>query len=97
MDSLLSLPHDKDRNGGSLRVSDRVLLLQRAQQVQVADVQNPVPSPCQSVCTMDASLGLCVGCLRSLAEIAEWSQATPERKRQIWLNIQTRVSVASGD
>ena len=32
-----------------------------------------LPSPCISVCQMDASDGVCVGCYRTRAEIATWS------------------------
>ena len=31
-----------------------------------------VPSPCISVCVMDPASGLCAGCYRTLAEIADW-------------------------
>ena len=31
-----------------------------------------VPSPCISVCQMDALDGMCVGCYRTRAEIAAW-------------------------
>jgi predicted Fe-S protein YdhL (DUF1289 family) len=31
-----------------------------------------VPSPCISVCRMDAATGLCEGCFRTLDEIAAW-------------------------
>jgi predicted Fe-S protein YdhL (DUF1289 family) len=32
-----------------------------------------IPSPCTGVCTLDET-GLCLGCHRSSAEIARWSQ-----------------------
>jgi len=32
-----------------------------------------VPSPCVSVCVMDAASGICAGCYRTLDEIAAWS------------------------
>ncbi len=53
---------------------------------------DPVPSPCVSICRMDPALGgdderaaggLCVGCLRTLDEIVEWGTASNERKRVI--------------
>ena len=31
-----------------------------------------VPSPCISVCQMDARDGICLGCYRTRAEIAAW-------------------------
>jgi uncharacterized protein len=32
----------------------------------------PIASPCIRVCTMDPATDLCVGCGRTLAEIARW-------------------------
>jgi len=42
-----------------------------------------MPSPCTSVCTMDAHAGACRGCGRTLGEIAEWGAAPPARQRAI--------------
>ena len=42
-----------------------------------------VASPCISVCTMDAVSGLCIGCLRTLDEIAAWSVLDAPTKRAI--------------
>jgi len=39
-----------------------------------------VPSPCRNVCQMDPVSGLCRGCGRTLQEIAEWLEMTPEQK-----------------
>ena len=39
-----------------------------------------VPSPCINVCQMDQQSGLCLGCRRTLQEIAEWLEMTPEEK-----------------
>ncbi|WP_447526076.1 DUF1289 domain-containing protein [Parasphingorhabdus sp. NYA22] len=41
-------------------------------------------SPCNDICTIDRPSGLCVGCGRSLSEIAEWGSASPGRKREIF-------------
>ena len=50
----------------------------------------PVPSPCISVCRMNAASGLCEGCLRTLDEIAAWSTLGEEAKREVWLLIDQR-------
>ncbi|MDD5030512.1 MAG: DUF1289 domain-containing protein [Rhodoferax sp.] len=50
-----------------------------------------LPSPCMSVCQMDAASGWCLGCLRTLPEIAAWGQADESSKRQIWSAIAARV------
>jgi uncharacterized protein len=43
----------------------------------------PVESPCIKVCVLDEVRGYCIGCGRSLGEIAAWSSATEEEKREI--------------
>jgi predicted Fe-S protein YdhL (DUF1289 family) len=43
----------------------------------------PVESPCNRVCVVDAQTGYCIGCGRTLEEIAEWGDATAARRRQI--------------
>lgn len=43
-----------------------------------------VPSPCVSICRMDAASGWCEGCLRTIDEIAAWSALDDMRKRAIW-------------
>jgi len=46
--------------------------------------EGPVPSPCTNVCTVDGRSGLCVGCFRTLDEIATWSVLDDEAKRAVW-------------
>jgi uncharacterized protein len=41
-----------------------------------------VPSPCINICRLNAQ-GLCIGCHRTLGEIAEWSQASDARRVEI--------------
>ncbi len=43
-----------------------------------------VPSPCIDVCRMGADSGLCEGCLRTLDEIAAWSQLSDAAKSEVW-------------
>jgi prolyl-tRNA editing enzyme YbaK/EbsC (Cys-tRNA(Pro) deacylase)/predicted Fe-S protein YdhL (DUF1289 family) len=50
-----------------------------------------VPSPCISVCQINAATGSCEGCFRTLDEIAGWSVATPEAKRSVWRAIAQRL------
>jgi predicted Fe-S protein YdhL (DUF1289 family) len=42
----------------------------------------PVASPCIKICVLDAH-NVCVGCGRSLSEIAAWSRLSPEQQREI--------------
>ena len=52
-----------------------------------------VPSPCRSVCRMDAKAGVCEGCLRTIDEIRLWSIANDEQKRAVWALIAQRITV----
>lgn len=49
-----------------------------------------VPSPCVSVCRMDAGSGLCTGCWRTLDEIAAWSVLDDDAKRSVWVQLEAR-------
>ena len=49
------------------------------------------PSPCISVCQMDAQTGWCIGCLRSIEEIGAWSTNTDQDKRAVWQRISERL------
>jgi len=51
---------------------------------------SPVPSPCISVCRIDEASGLCVGCLRTLDEIASWSTLDDAGRRSVWQAIAQR-------
>lgn len=50
-----------------------------------------VPSPCVSICSMNAATGLCEGCFRTRGEIAAWSSAGNDGKRRIWNTIGQRM------
>lgn len=50
----------------------------------------PVPSPCINICRMDARSGLCLGCWRTLDEIAAWSRLDDAAKRQVWAQLAER-------
>ena len=49
-----------------------------------------VASPCVDICRLDAQ-GLCIGCRRTLGEIAEWSQASDARRLEILGALKTRA------
>lgn len=55
--------------------------------------ENP-PSPCVSVCSIDAASGLCAGCLRTLDEIAAWSTLDASARRAVWRAIADRAGMA---
>jgi uncharacterized protein len=50
-----------------------------------------VESPCIKVCKLDAH-SVCVGCGRTLAEIADWSGLTDEQQRAVCINAAARIA-----
>jgi len=50
-----------------------------------------IPSPCQNVCQMDPTSGLCLGCRRTLQEIADWLEMAPEQKVAVLERVEQRT------
>ena len=63
-------------------------LLEKAATLELSDF---VPSPCISVCRMDAASAMCEGCYRTLDEIARWGGASEEEKLAIWEQLLQRA------
>jgi predicted Fe-S protein YdhL (DUF1289 family) len=40
-------------------------------------------TPCVDVCEIDLASGLCIGCGRSVEEIAHWTEMSPTERRAI--------------
>ena len=49
-----------------------------------------IPSPCVGICTLDPATNRCVGCMRTVGEIAEWTGATNERRYEIVRDLRRR-------
>ena len=50
---------------------------------------NVVESPCINVCKIENDV--CIGCGRTLEEIAHWSEMTDTEKEQVNANIQNKI------
>lgn len=50
----------------------------------------PIVSPCVKVCVVDGGSGLCLGCKRTLSEIADWSRLTDARRAEIMAELDRR-------
>lgn len=70
----------RDENGGTGPLAG-AQPAERAGSRAAAD--GDVRSPCNSICTLDASKQFCIGCYRTLDEIACWSQLSDEQKRDV--------------
>ncbi|WP_207199568.1 DUF1289 domain-containing protein [Rhodoplanes elegans] len=51
-----------------------------------------IETPCNKVCTVDRATGFCLGCGRTLAEIAEWSDFSDDERRRIMAALPGRLA-----
>ncbi len=52
--------------------------------------RNEVQSPCVKLCVVHPEERICVGCLRSIDEIAGWSRMTPQERTAIMAELPSR-------
>ena len=56
----------------------------------------PVPNPCLGICQLDER-DLCIACMRSGMEIAEWGFFSEDEKRAVWARIREREAGGRDD
>lgn len=54
-----------------------------------------ISSPCQKICAVDGRSGVCVGCGRTLKEIAGWIGLEEAERRAIMAELPARLAVLS--
>ena len=54
-----------------------------------------IPSPCVAVCQIDPANGYCLGCWRTIEEIAGWSGFDEQSRRQIIAELHGRRGAAA--
>jgi len=47
-------------------------------------------SPCVGVCTLDPATHFCIGCARTIEEIAQWPRLSAEEKRRVIVLLSSR-------
>ncbi len=50
----------------------------------------PIATPCVKVCYVDGKSGLCLGCYRTLPEIARWSRLTDAEREAVMAELPDR-------
>lgn len=53
-----------------------------------------VASPCTKVCVMDPEQRYCLGCRRTLDEIAQWGSLTEDEQRAVLAQLPQRGSIS---
>ena len=61
-----------------------------AEPVQPTYAARRVMSPCKSICIMDAPSRLCIGCKRTIDEIARWPMMDDDERRTVVDSLRTR-------
>ena len=51
-----------------------------------------IETPCVKICTLDARSGLCLGCGRTIDEIAGWGSKPPGERRRIMAELPARLA-----
>jgi hypothetical protein len=54
-------------------------------------MEQAIESPCVGVCRIEPGRGVCVGCGRTLEEIAAWARMTPQARRLVMARLQART------
>jgi uncharacterized protein len=52
----------------------------------------PISTPCKKICAVEGQTGLCVGCGRTLREIAAWTSYDEARRQQIMAELPARLA-----
>jgi len=53
-----------------------------------------IASPCNKVCVMDTEQRYCLGCWRTLAEIAAWGSMTDEEQQAVLKQLERRRNIS---
>lgn len=54
-----------------------------------------VASPCVNICQINTETGYCIGCMRTIDEIADWLEMSNEEKRQVLHKLEDRRKAAA--
>lgn len=54
-------------------------------------VPQPIKTPCVKVCAVDGQTGHCLGCGRTLGEIAQWARLTDAQREDVMERLPQRL------
>lgn len=57
----------------------------------------PISTPCIKVCAVEGRTGLCIGCGRTLKEIASWGQLSEEARQTVMAELPARLATLEGE
>jgi uncharacterized protein len=51
-----------------------------------------IESPCVKICTLDARAAVCLGCARTIEEIARWSAMSAAERTRVMAELPARLA-----
>jgi predicted Fe-S protein YdhL (DUF1289 family) len=54
-------------------------------------MDTPISTPCIKVCAVSGQTGLCIGCGRSLQEIASWGRLSEPERQAVMAELPARL------
>jgi hypothetical protein len=55
-----------------------------------------IESPCVKLCVVHPEAGICMGCFRTIDEIAGWARLTPDARRALMAELPARAPRVAG-
>ncbi len=56
-----------------------------------------IETPCVKICTLDARAGLCLGCGRTVDEIARWTGMDASERARVMAELPARLATRSAE
>lgn len=54
-----------------------------------------IETPCVKICTLDARIGLCLGCGRTIDEIARWASMSASERTKVMRELPDRLAACN--
>ena len=64
--------------------------------VAADSIEPMIETPCVKVCALDARTGLCLGCGRTVDEIARWAAMDASERSQVMRELPDRFAACKG-
>jgi hypothetical protein len=56
-----------------------------------------IESPCNKICTLDARSGFCLGCGRTVDEIARWTAMSAAERARVMAELPARLAASQSE
>ena len=85
----MAIAHEPPGRSSSSTLAKRIR--SRHVVVEMNAPPRPIATPCIKVCYVDGKSGLCLGCFRTLPEIARWARLTDDERAAVMADLPDRA------